>query len=79
VRALRPFGEADDVAPAQLVLALGVAERRSTGDDEQPFLVPVLVVVGEGALARLSSYRLAPSLTPPIRSPTEARRHEKPG
>jgi hypothetical protein len=53
VRPLGPFREADDVTRAELVLALRVAERRSAGDDEQPFLVAVLVVVRERPLARL--------------------------
>ena len=44
MRALRAFGEADDVARPQLALTLRVTQRRPAGNDHQPLLGAVLVV-----------------------------------
>jgi hypothetical protein len=52
VRAARPLDEADDVAGLELALALRRPKRRRAGDDHEPLLVAVLVVVGPRSLAR---------------------------
>ena len=51
VRAVRPLGEEDDVAGRELVLAVGVAQRRTAAEHDQPFLEAVLVVVRADALS----------------------------
>ena len=50
MRALGALAEADHVSRAQLVLAVRHAQSGTPGDDEQPLLDAVLVVVGESAL-----------------------------
>src|SRR3954452_3390525 len=51
VRSVRALGEADEVALLQLVLALGIAQRRPAGEHGQPLLLGMLVVVRADALA----------------------------
>src|SRR5688572_21419095 len=51
VRAFGADREEDDVPWLEVVLASGMAQGRAAGQDDQPLLVPVLVVVGVAALA----------------------------
>ena len=50
--ARRAAREADDVPRSELVASILVAKRRRTGQDEKPFLLGVLVVIGADRLAR---------------------------
>ena len=51
VRAGGAFREADEIAGLELILAVRVAQGRRSGQDQQPLLAPVDVVVGLGSLA----------------------------
>jgi hypothetical protein len=46
VGAGRPFREDDDVAGLEVALAAGSSEARLSGDDDQPLLAAVFVVIG---------------------------------
>jgi hypothetical protein len=52
VRPARPFRKDDDVARLQLLLALRAPDDRRTGDDDQPLLATLLVVIRPRALSR---------------------------
>src|SRR5215218_11286023 len=53
VRAGRAFMEAHEIAGVEPRLALRVAQRGRTGQDQPPLLPPVDVVVGLGSLSRI--------------------------
>src|SRR5580765_1608289 len=50
MRSVRPGRKEDDVPRFELLLAAGMAQRWRPGDDQQPFLAWVLVVVGADRL-----------------------------
>jgi hypothetical protein len=72
VRSRGALREADEVARLERVLAAGMAQRRPPGDDEEPLLVPVLVVVGEAADPGREVVDDAPIMVAPICGPRRA-------
>jgi hypothetical protein len=52
VRTGRPLGEDDDVAGLELVLAVGSPQDWLSGDDDQPLLAALFVVIRPRALPR---------------------------
>lgn len=53
VRTGRAFMKAQEIALVELLLALRVAQRGRTGQNQQPLFPPVDVVVGLGSLSRI--------------------------
>jgi len=72
VRALLAARERDDVALAQLLLALVRAQRRLAAEDDRPFLVRVVGVNGPCLLPGSTSCMLAPISSASVCAPTQA-------
>jgi hypothetical protein len=75
VRTGRAFMEAHEIAGIEPCLALRVAQRGRTGQDQQPLLLTDEVVVGLGSLSGSSSTTLPPSRAAPTSAPSSDARY----